>query len=100
MTTSRSIVALVALSGAGLFLLAASTPASGQTTAELARDWTPARLTDGQPDIQGMWNNVDASSTPLELPDGFSGPDFSTEDLQAIAKARAEAAARPGGPTS
>ena len=94
MTLSRSIVTLMALSGAGLLLLAASTPASGQTTAELARDATQARLADGQPDIQGMWNTVDSSSTPLELPDGFSGPDFSTEDLQAIAKARAEAAAR------
>ena len=54
----------------------------------------PQRLADGQPDIQGMWNNVDASSTPLELPDGFSGPDFTEDDLRMIAEARAEAARR------
>jgi hypothetical protein len=56
--------------------------------------WSPARLADGQPDIQGMWNNLDALSTPMELPDGFSGPEFSFEDLQAIAAARDEEAAR------
>ena len=51
-------------------------------------------LADGQPDIQGTWNNIDALSTPLELPEGFSGPDFSPEDLRAIAAARAAEAER------
>ena len=78
----------------GLVLMAVSVPARGQGADDDATRWTPRRLADGQPDIQGMWNNIDAQSTPLELPDGFSGPDFSKEDLQAIAEARAEAAAR------
>jgi len=86
----RSIVTLVAL--AALVGVGLSTPARGQGSEEAAA-WVPQRLADGQPDIQGMWNNVSASSTPLELPDGFSGPDFSREDLEAIANARAETAA-------
>ena len=82
-----TLVTLTALVGVGL-----STPAWGQSGNTTA--WEPARLADGQPDIQGMWNNIDALSTPLELPDGFSGPDFSQEDLAAIAAARAEEAER------
>ena len=87
---SRSMVTLVtltALVGVGLW-----TPAWGQNGNTTA--WEPRRLADGQPDIQGMWNNIDALSTPLELPDGFSGPDFSPEDLAAIATASAEEAER------
>ncbi len=87
---TRSIVTvatLAALVGVGL-----STPAWAQDSKSTA--WSPARLADGQPDIRGMWNNIDALSTPLQLPDGFSGPDFSPEDLEAIATARAEEAAR------
>ena len=83
----RSMVTLVAL--AALVSVGLSTPARGQGS-EDAATWVPQRLADGQPDIQGMWNNVTASSTPLELPDGFSGQDFSKEDLDAIAAARAE----------
>ena len=87
---TRSIVTLVTLVvmvGVGL-----PTPAWAQVSNSTA--WSPARLADGQPDIQGMWLNIDALSTPLQLPDGFSGPDFSREDLEAIATARAEEAAR------
>ena len=87
--TTRSIIAATLALAVGLGLAA---PAGAQDAGDAA--WTPARLADGQPDIQGMWNNIDALSTPLELPDGFSGPDFSLEDLQAIATARAEEAAR------
>jgi hypothetical protein len=86
----RSMVTLATvavLTGVGL-----STPAWGQVSNSTA--WEPARLSDGQPDIQGMWNNIDALSTPMELPDGFSGPDFTPEDLQAIAAARADEAER------
>ena len=87
--TTRSIIAATVALTVGLGLAA---PAPAQVAGDKA--WAPARLADGQPDIQGMWNNIDALSTPLELPDGFSGPDFSLEDLQAIAEARAEEAAR------
>ena len=87
--TTRSMVNAATIATAAA--LALSAPAWGQV-----RDtaWEPARLADGQPDIQGVWNNIDALSTPLELPDGFSGPDFSPDDLRAIAAARAAEAER------
>ena len=82
MATVATIVVLV---GVGV-----STPvwAQGSNT------WSPPRLADGQPDIQGMWNNVAALDIPLELPDGFSGPDFTPEDLAAITAARVAESAR------
>ncbi len=87
--STRTIIAATVALAVGLGLAA---PAPAQVAGD--KGWAPARLADGQPDIQGMWNNIDALSTPLELPDGFSGPDFTLEDLQAIATARAEEAAR------
>ncbi len=57
-----------------------------------AQDWAPARLADGQPDIQGMWNNADANHTPLELPDELAGRDsFTAEELRELAQARFDA---------
>lgn len=91
---TRSMVTLATLAVLVGGLSTSSWAQNGNTTA-----WSPARLADGQPDIQGMWNNLDALSTPMELPDGFSGPDFSLEDLQAITAARAtEAASRAAQP--
>ena len=87
--STRSIIAATVALAVGLGLAASARAQEAGDTA-----WMPAKLADGQPDIQGMWNNIDALSTPLELPDGFSGPDFSLDDLQAIATARAEEAAR------
>ena len=87
--STRSIIAATVALAVGLGLAASARAQEAGDTA-----WMPATLADGQPDIQGMWNNIDALSTPLELPDGFSGPDFSLDDLQAIATARAEEAAR------
>ena len=87
---TRSLVVIVVLT------MLVGVGSANPAWAQVANDsgWEPARLPDGQPDIQGMWNNIDALATPLELPDGFSGPDFTPEDLQAIAEARAEEAAR------
>ena len=36
-----------------------------------AQDWQPELLPDGQPNITGMWNNVGATATPVEMPDEF-----------------------------
>ncbi len=83
---------LVASTALAVLVGVGATPTWGQDGSTAA--WEPARLSDGQPDIQGMWDNIDALSTPLELPDGFSGPTFTAEDLQAIAGARAAEAAR------
>ena len=93
---TRSIVTLATL--AALVGVGLSSPAWGQDSTSTA--WSPVRLADGQPDIQGMWNNIDALSTPLQLPDGFSGPDFSPEDLEAIAMARGRGGRTTRGPAS
>jgi len=53
--------------------------------------WTPNTLADGQPDIGGMWNNVGATATPLELPDQFQGRIPSQEELQVFIQGRDEA---------
>ena len=80
-----TVATIVVLVGVGV---STSAWAQGSNT------WAPPRLADGQPDIQGMWNNVAALNIPLELPGGFSGPDFTLEDLAAITAARAVEAAR------
>lgn len=56
--------------------------------------WVLAYLADGQPDIEGMWNNTRAMFTPLELPEELAGQvgdqSLSKEQLQDRARARAE----------
>lgn len=60
-------------------------------TAVAQSEWTPTILSDGQPDIGGMWNNVGATATPLELPEQFQGREPSQEEIAALIKARDEA---------
>ncbi len=62
-------------------------PAFGQT----AKTWEPPRLADGQPDLNGTWNNVGAAHIPLELPDELVGKTLSTEDIQALVQERSDA---------
>jgi len=93
--TTRLFVASTAL----IFVVGVSGVPTAWGQEEKSASWEPAFLADGQPDIQGIWNNIDALSTPLELPEGFSGPTFTPEDLQDIAEARAaEAAVRAAQP--
>ena len=61
------------------------------TTAGAQSDWIPKRLSDGQPDINGMWNNVGATATPLELSDQFQGRVPTQEEVAAYIKGRDEA---------
>ena len=87
---------LMALVGAVVFAVATMPSASAQTAAGSTRPWLPARLADGQPDIQGMWNNEEANFTPLELPKELAGrTTFTQEELQAraekLAKTRIDA---------
>jgi hypothetical protein len=42
-----------------------------------AKTWTPVRLPDGHPDLQGIWNF--STLTPLERPDELAGKPFLTE---------------------
>jgi len=49
---------------------AAPKPAAAAKTAAAARNWTAPKTPWGEPDLQGVWN--DATSTPLERPNGVS----------------------------
>jgi hypothetical protein len=74
----------------GLVAVLATSLSTAAAAQSVDREWTPDRLPDGQPSIQGMWNNVDANHTPLELPDEFAGRDsFTPEELQAFVEDRA-----------
>jgi hypothetical protein len=55
------IVAMAIMVGQGL------TPAAAQSGGQ-AGAWTPARLSDGQPDVQGFWRPVIAGGRSLEDP--------------------------------
>lgn len=83
--------ALLPILGALAIVINAVTAAHAQNGGTSTRQWTPPRLADGQPDIQGMWNNEEANFTPLELPDALKGrSSFTQEELQALAAARAK----------
>ena len=72
------------LAAAAMVVLASSPDARAQS-----EEWQPERLADGQPNIQGMWNNTRAMFTPLELPEDLAGrDDLTTEELQQRAAAR------------
>jgi hypothetical protein len=59
----------------GLGLLSGSAILA-QVPAPKAKAYTPPRTADGQPDLQGVWNN--ATVTPLERPAEFAGKVFFT----------------------
>jgi hypothetical protein len=71
-------------------------PSLGQSkSGETQRSWTPSRTPDGQPDIQGMWNNIDSFFTPYERPTELQGKDNMSQSeiraiLERIAKSREE----------
>ena len=73
-----------------MMTLALSVPALGQSASDSSPEWTPRRLADGQPDIQGIWNNVGAAHIPLELPDELSGLNITADDVQAYVQRRSD----------
>ena len=81
---SRSLLALCA---ATVLSLGGATPATGQSTDA----WELPRLGDGQPDLNGTWNNVGAAHIPLELPDELVGKTLSPEDIRALVQERSDA---------
>ena len=55
-------------------------PVTGQASVKAkapAKTWTPPRTPDGQPDLQGFWNNT--TLTPLERPSELAGKQVLTE---------------------
>ena len=58
------------------------------TAVSAQSDWTPNILSDGQPDITGLWNNVGATATPLELSDQFQGRVPTQEEVTEFIHAR------------
>src|SRR5262245_30394772 len=67
-----------------LLLLTVATLAAGQT-----KKWTPPRLADGRPDLQGFWTN--SSYSPLERPQNVNKEFYTREEaLELEKKAAAE----------
>jgi hypothetical protein len=92
---------------AGVLVFAAAAPSFGQSKGGGTRNnWTPPRTPDGQPDIQGMWNNIDSFFTPYERPAELQGkenlpPAEVKAILEKLARNREEAqdAGTGAGPT-
>ena len=70
MRTERGIVCF----GIGMALFLTAAPIAGQgnggaeNRAAVSRPWPPARLADGQPDVQGIWSAVAGGSLSLTNP--------------------------------
>ena len=81
-------VTRAALASAVALALFAPAPAAAQTSDP---DWTPPLTADGQPDIQGLWNNVEAFFVPFERPGELAGQaEVSSDELQAVLEEQAE----------
>ncbi len=65
----------------------AQSAAANARTAAAGKIWTPSRTLDGQPDLQGVWANNNA--TPLERPKELAGREFLTDAEVAALKAKA-----------
>ena len=75
-------------------------PLRAQNAGKTGPAWTPPKKAWGHPDIEGLYTNKDEANTPLERPDGLKGrsvEDFSAAELESLAKARQELAAKIAG---
>jgi hypothetical protein len=66
--------------------LACATALSVLAAPSAAAEYRPPRLEDGHPDLQGVWDHVDA--TPLERPPGITTLMITAEQAAAIARAQ------------
>ena len=65
--------------------------ALGLISSAIAQEWQPEILSDGQPNITGMWNNVGATATPVEMQEEFEGRVPTAEELAEFIARRDEA---------
>jgi hypothetical protein len=76
MTYLRVFTSYPAVPAVFVAILLINSPLNGQTTA--TKSWTQSRTPDGQPDIQGIWNN--STLTPLERPRDLGAKQFFTKE--------------------
>src|SRR6058998_4362304 len=71
-------IAAFSLSAAGQTAKPATQTKPAPKPAPAAKAWTAPKTPWGDPDLQGVWN--DATSTPLQRPNGLSGKDVLADE--------------------
>ena len=79
-------LAIVVVWLAPVFLFGQSRAAGAKVKPDATKPWTAPHTPDGQPDLQGIWLNNDA--TPLERPKALEGKPFLTDEEVAELKKR------------
>jgi hypothetical protein len=82
-TSIGALAAVIAVASLVQAPLAGQAPKINAPTTAGTTTWTPPRTPDGQPDLQGIWNNT--VTTPLERPRALAGKEaFSDEELATV----------------